>query len=255
MEELSEETVWKAIQNDLAAIYQIRTKADSDIKKTNKNHLQLAQKELEELSTGKEALTLKTGIRLMAFYKPIIDTIHNEIHVEKTLLENINLLISIQESAELELKKSNKRKMLDDKPSKPKRSKLDEFYNIPVGCHVAAKVSDDAMASEEWILASVVGVVNGKIEVEDIEPEEDQKTKQHHFVNPKFVLVIPNDNLKRYPKGHQVLALYPASSCFYRATVLLAPEHGLTEYIVKFEDDGDFERSVSPNMVLEYPKA
>ncbi|KAI8898899.1 SGF29 tudor-like domain-containing protein, partial [Globomyces pollinis-pini] len=142
-----------------------------------------------------EALTLKTGIRLMAFYKPIIDTIHNEIHVEKTLLENINLLISIQESAEL------------------------------VGCHVAAKVSDDAMASEEWILASVVGVVNGKIEVEDIEPEEDQKTKQHHFVNPKFVLVIPNDNLKRYPKGHQVLALYPASSCFYRATVLLAPEH------------------------------
>jgi SAGA-associated factor 29 len=57
------------------------------------------------------------------------------------------------------------------------------------------------------------------------------------------------------------MALYPDTSCFYRAEVIASPKDistqgrasGTTYYKLKFEDDDDQEHMVSAAEVVEWP--
>jgi len=117
---------------------------------------------------------------------------------------------------------------------------------------------------QDWLLATVLQYFSdkNKYEVEDIEDDEDKPGIKKRYIFPvKCVLEIPSDDNKRpyFPIGHEVLSLYPNSSCFYKATIIKTPNenknssNGEPAYIVRFEDDDEAEREVPVNRVLDMP--
>ncbi|RUS24392.1 SGF29 tudor-like domain-containing protein [Jimgerdemannia flammicorona] len=75
----------------------------------------------------------------------------------------------------------------------------------------------------------------------------------------KSVIPIPNESevrlLPEIPPNQDVLALYPGTTCFYKATVVVSPSKNkdpeyLGFYKVRFEDDNNETQFVSPRDVL-----
>ncbi|KAI0032564.1 SGF29 tudor-like domain-containing protein [Vararia minispora EC-137] len=125
-----------------------------------------------------------------------------------------------------------------------------------------------------WILAKVVRCINqdkNRYEVQDIEPQDDghsacYKTTLRALLPLPELDVSPNSptHLNAYhefPPGSTVLALYPDTSCFYRAEVLGSPSSTgrnpgakiIPTYKLRFEDDDDQEHTVSAQFVVEWP--
>ncbi|VDB91887.1 unnamed protein product [Peniophora sp. CBMAI 1063] len=118
-----------------------------------------------------------------------------------------------------------------------------------------------------WILAKVVRTLNGSkknYEVQDAEDMDDgspgalYKTTIQK-IRPLPDLEAPNNSpshisaYPEHPAGSIVLALYPDTSCFYRAQVVqgLRESQGRT-YQVKFEDDDDQQHTVSAQFVVDF---
>jgi len=130
-------------------------------------------------------------------------------------------------------------------------------------------------ADSAWILAVVVKYLGpdkhgGKYEVQDAEPQDDGKPGPIYKTTLKSILPLPDPDapagspahLNVYPEflvGSTVMALYPDTSCFYRAEVIATPDRAITSskyvpaYKVKFEDDEGMEHSVSAFWVVEFP--
>ncbi|KAI9443512.1 SGF29 tudor-like domain-containing protein [Lactarius indigo] len=129
-----------------------------------------------------------------------------------------------------------------------------------------------------WIMARIVKSFHQdkyRYEVEDIEPQEDGKPLRYRAsLGSARTSIIPlpdKDALvgspahigayQEFPTGATVLALYPDTSCFYRAEVVASPKDiptqgrnsGTTYYKLKFEDDDDQEHMVSAAEVVEWP--
>ncbi|KAF5385639.1 hypothetical protein D9757_005457 [Collybiopsis confluens] len=109
--------------------------------------------------------------------------------------------------------------------------------------------SDD----NNWILAVVDKCINGdknRYEVHD--PESDPVVRYNTTLRSIIPLPDPNapagspsglSAYREFPVGSSVLALYPDTSCFYRAEVVATPTVGphAPTYRVKFEDDDNQE--------------
>jgi len=130
-------------------------------------------------------------------------------------------------------------------------------------------------ADSAWILAVVVKYVGpdkhgGKYEVQDAEPQDDGKPGPIYKTTFKAILPLPDPDAPtgspahlglypEFPVGSTVMALYPDTSCFYRAEVIATPDRATTSskyvpaYKVKFEDDEGMEHSVSAFWVVEFP--
>ncbi|XP_012276540.1 SAGA-associated factor 29 [Orussus abietinus] len=113
-------------------------------------------------------------------------------------------------------------------------------YIAKMGDMVAAlvKVSDE---EENWILAEVVhfNPITNKYEVDDI----DEEQKDRHVLSRRRVVPLPlmranpeTDGHALFPKGSIVMALYPQTTCFYKAVVNQLPTTATEEYEVLFED-------------------
>jgi len=138
--------------------------------------------------------------------------------------------------------------------------------SIPKGKLVAARVSKDKEVPEEWILAAIIAYDDhkGLYEVEDAEhvlgldDYDPNAHRKHYFMAASRIVVLPDtlEKCKDYPKGTEVLAMFPDTTSFYRARVEQAPRGKKTqEYILKFDDDDDEtgitpQRRVSPLYVL-----
>lgn len=126
---------------------------------------------------------------------------------------------------------------------------------------VAAQTGTDG---ENWIVATFVGyLAGGRIEVQDDEAEPD--TVNRHALDASCVIALPRSASVREERaiatGAHVLAVFPDTTTFYRATVLQAPrrlQSGEFEaYTLQFEDDeatGE-GRLVSFSHVVPLPKA
>jgi len=153
-----------------------------------------------------------------------------------------------------------------------------------VAFHPPAGKPGDGAATEAdentWILAVVTKCINqdkNRYEVQDAESQEDGKPGQ--FYNTTLRAIIPLPDLKappnsashlnayqEFPAGSTVMALYPDTSCFYRAKVIASPRdmqpsgrmapssQYLPTYKLQFEDDDDQERSVAAKWVVEWPR-
>ncbi|KAI0632097.1 SGF29 tudor-like domain-containing protein [Trametes polyzona] len=132
---------------------------------------------------------------------------------------------------------------------------------------------------EEWILAVVTKCINqdkNRYEVMDPEPQEDGQPGMKYNTTLRAIIPLPDPNapadspthLNAYPEfppGSTVMALYPDTSCFYRAEVIAAPKEvaamtrtapgkqSTPTYKLKFEDDDDQEHLVHAHCVVGWP--
>ncbi|KAJ3513038.1 hypothetical protein NLJ89_g3172 [Agrocybe chaxingu] len=127
-----------------------------------------------------------------------------------------------------------------------------------------------------WIMAIVTRFLGpdkhgGKYEVQDAEPQDDGQPGATYTATLKTILPLPDpdaptgspSHLSHYPEfpvGATVMALYPDTSCFYRAEVIAtraadrsSPSSRTPMYKVKFEDDDDMEHAVPAYWVVEFP--
>ncbi|CAL1713153.1 unnamed protein product [Somion occarium] len=143
----------------------------------------------------------------------------------------------------------------------------------------AGDSSSSGKDAEEWILAVVNRCINqdkNRYEVQDPEPQEDGSPGQCYNTTLRAIIPLPDPDappdspahLNAYPEfpaGSTVMALYPDTSCFYRAEVIASPRdlqasrsasvrQGPT-YKLKFEDDDDQVHTVSAQWVVEWPGA
>jgi len=138
---------------------------------------------------------------------------------------------------------------------------------------------EGAAEAEEntWILAVVTRCLNhekNRYEVQDAESQEDGQPGQLYTANLKTIMPLPDPDAppnspshpNAYPifsAGSTVMALYPDTSCFYRAVVaeVQGPREPTSRntptvkqvYRLRFEDDDDQVHSVPAHWVVEWP--
>uniref|UniRef100_A0A1E1XD13 Putative histone acetyltransferase saga associated factor sgf29 n=1 Tax=Amblyomma aureolatum TaxID=187763 RepID=A0A1E1XD13_9ACAR len=132
---------------------------------------------------------------------------------------------------------------------------------IPAEPNYAAKVGDMVAAlargpddDENWILAEVLHYSHNsaKYEVDDI----DEEQKERHTLSRRRVVPLPlqranplTDPSALFAKGTLVMALYPQTTCFYRALVHEPPSGPQDEYLVLFEDSS-YPEGYSPPLAV-----
>lgn len=116
----------------------------------------------------------------------------------------------------------------------------DNNYVAKPGDMVAALVKG-VESEENWILAEVVQYLSNasKYEVDDI----DEEQKDRHILSKRRIVPLPlmranpeTDGQALFPKGTTVMALYPQTTCFYKAVINQLPQTANEEYEVLFED-------------------
>ncbi|PVD33103.1 hypothetical protein C0Q70_08552 [Pomacea canaliculata] len=132
----------------------------------------------------------------------------------------------------------------------------DSNYICRTGDKVAARVrSQDG--EENWILAEVVSFSpqTNKYDVDDIDAEEG---KERHSISRRRVVPLPiwkanpeTDPEALFAKGTLVLALYPQTTCFYRALIDSPPAGPQDDYSVLFEDTSYLEGYSPPLSVAQ----
>ncbi|KAI6030574.1 SGF29 tudor-like domain-containing protein [Pisolithus orientalis] len=150
-------------------------------------------------------------------------------------------------------------------------------FRPPIG-----KTADGSNADSDentWILAVITKCINqdkNRYEVQDVEPQEDGQPGQCYNTTLRAIMPLPDPHAppnsaahpnayQEFPAGSTVMALYPDTSCFYRAEVVMAPsdlhppgrgvssKQNISMYKLKFEDDDDQEHSVLAQFVVEWP--
>ncbi|KAH7928399.1 hypothetical protein BV22DRAFT_1082964 [Leucogyrophana mollusca] len=145
----------------------------------------------------------------------------------------------------------------------------------------AGKTADGSTTEADentWILAVITKCINqdkNRYEVQDVEPQEDGQPGVCYNTTLRAIIPLPDPNAplnnaahpnayQEFPAGSTVMALYPDTSCFYRAEVTqsprdlqptgrgTSPKH-ISMYKLKFEDDDDQEHSVAAQWVVEWP--
>ncbi|KAK9875313.1 hypothetical protein WA026_007709 [Henosepilachna vigintioctopunctata] len=131
----------------------------------------------------------------------------------------------------------------------------DSYYIAKVGDMVAAlvKVTD---GEENWILAEVVSYNQhtNKYEVDDILEEQNEKSR--HTLSKRRVIPLPlmranpeTDPSALFPQGTVVMALFPQTSCFYKAIVNKPPATHTDDYEILFEDQ-TYQEGYSPPLLV-----
>ncbi|THV05317.1 hypothetical protein K435DRAFT_790409 [Dendrothele bispora CBS 962.96] len=144
------------------------------------------------------------------------------------------------------------------------------------------KANSATESDDNWILAVVTKCINAdknRYEVHDPEPQESGEPGLRYNTTLRSIIPLPDLNApagtpsslaayREFTAGSTVMALYPDTSCFYRAEVIATPREMQPQgrvkliftapsyvptYKVKFEDDDNQEHLVSAQWVVEWP--
>lgn len=131
----------------------------------------------------------------------------------------------------------------------------DQSYVAKSGDMVAAFVpSPDGDGSKVWVLGEVSQYTlgSGKYEIDDI----DEEQKERHSIGRRRVIPLPTMRANPttnpealFPKDALVLALYPQTTCFYRAIIDKPPKDPSQDYMVSFED-ATYTEGYSPPLAV-----
>uniref|UniRef100_A0A452U2S0 SAGA-associated factor 29 n=1 Tax=Ursus maritimus TaxID=29073 RepID=A0A452U2S0_URSMA len=130
-------------------------------------------------------------------------------------------------------------------------------YVAKPGDKVAARVKA-VDGDEQWILAEVVSYshATNKYEVDDI----DEEGKERHTLSRRRIIPLPQwkanpetDPEALFQKEQLVLALYPQTTCFYRALIHTPPQRPQDDYSVLFEDTSYADGYSPPLNVAQRP--
>lgn len=247
---LDEVAVWKNIQAELQRLADIRDMSDDII---------LTLDKVPEGRPNKSSLCQEA-----------VEKAREEREIIQRALEGLNILITLRDSdANADNTPEGKRKkrkieaegLISNSKKIRRYSAADPNGIIPVGHQVAARTPKDKNKVEEWILARVLSYSSekNKYVVEDDEADDYGK-KMTYTLSARSVIMIMDDQeaVPEFPTGHTVLALYPSTTCFYKAIVVRPPSkdtgHSTPLYTIKFDDDEGNERTAPPKMVLDMPK-
>ena len=145
-------------------------------------------------------------------------------------------------------------------------------YVIPERAKVAARTSGPPkVATEDWILAVVLRYngASAKYMVLDVDAGDEliagasiaSSSSRQHTLPSRYVLPLPLTEPSSYSaynelaRGLQVLALYPDTTCFYKAFVHTPPSENLLnelerrDYLVEFEDENEASGRSEPMCV------
>jgi len=131
----------------------------------------------------------------------------------------------------------------------------DQSHVAKPGDMVAAFVpSPDGDGSKVWVLGEVLQYIlgAGKYEIDDI----DEEQKERHSIGRRRVIALPTMRANPltnpealFAKDTIVLALYPQTTCFYRAIIDRPPEEPYQDYMVSFEDS-TYTEGYSPALAV-----
>ncbi|KAF9543519.1 SAGA HAT/Core module component [Mortierella hygrophila] len=243
---LDEFAVWKNIQVELQRLADIRDRSDDIILNLDK---------------------VPEGLRCVK--KRLKKPEKNESKIIQRALEGVNILITLRDSdANADNSPEGKRKkrkieaegLISNSKKIRRYSAADTNGIIPVGHQVAARTPKDKNKVEEWILARVLSYSSEKKYVVEDDEADDYGKKMTYTLSARSVIMIMDDQeaVPEFPTGHTVLALYPSTTCFYKAIVVRPPSkdsgHSIPLYTIKFDDDEGNERTAPPKMVLDMPK-
>lgn len=131
----------------------------------------------------------------------------------------------------------------------------DNNYVAKPGDKIAARVRSED--EENWILAEVVTFNSSanKYDVDDIDADEG---KERHTLSKRRIVPLPiwkanpeTDPEALFTKNMLVLALYPQTTCFYRALIHEPPKKPQDDYSVLFEDTSYHDGYSPPLMVAQ----
>ncbi|CAO3590530.1 unnamed protein product [Absidia cylindrospora] len=229
--------------------------------------------------------------RLKESYRNGITLSLNEIKIINDIIEKVSVLMALRDASEYNVidgKRKKRKQEVDDKvplnglstPSTTPTptststaipinattttpSKKVKIHIFPTGTLVAARQPPQKDArNDEWILARVLQfhADKNKYHVEDVDHDEYGQT-QRYMLSSRQVIPIPDSSYRgpEYPSGRHVLALYPGTTCFYKAIVVTPPSKNkdsdtMGMYKVQFEDDNNEIKFATPEHVLETPK-
>lgn len=126
-------------------------------------------------------------------------------------------------------------------------------YVAKPGDIVAALVKGLDDEEENWILAEVVQFLsNQKYEVDDI----DEEQKDRHVLSRRRIVPLPlmranpeTEPHALFPKFSTVMALYPQTTCFYKAIINNLPTTATGDYELLFEDS-HYSEGYSPPLCV-----
>ncbi|KAI3631806.1 hypothetical protein MIR68_010279 [Amoeboaphelidium protococcarum] len=129
-------------------------------------------------------------------------------------------------------------------------------------------------ADDIWILARIIKQLSPtqdadlytnsseqqqvRFEVEDAEPDPTSAEYRKRYRVSEKNIVILDENTKKFNAQAVVLALFPDTSCLYRATYLEGPKLDINtssgySYVVRFEEDDGRRRVVDAKYIVPYP--
>ena len=129
----------------------------------------------------------------------------------------------------------------------------EQNYTGKIGDMVAALVKSTE-GDENWILAEIVNYnsTTNKYEIDDI----DEEQKERHILSRRKIVPLPlyranpeTHPSALWPRKSIVLALYPQTTCFYRAIVQEQPKTATDQYKVLFEDSS-YQEGFSPPLPI-----
>ncbi|KAG0200287.1 SAGA HAT/Core module component [Mortierella sp. GBA30] len=242
--------IWKRTLVDFHRLDEIRASSDETITALDK---------APEGRSGRVALC-----------QDALEKAREEKEIIHRALESIGVLIALRDvdsngdnspEGKRKKRKIEAESLLSNSKKIRRYSSADPNGIIPDGQQVAARTPKDKNKLEEWILARVLSysAEKNKYVVEDDEADDYGK-KMQYSLNARSVIMIVDDQdaAPEFPAGHTVLALYPSTTCFYKAIVVQPPsknkDYATPLYRIKFDDDEGNERTAPPRMVLDMPK-
>ncbi|RUS26331.1 SGF29 tudor-like domain-containing protein [Jimgerdemannia flammicorona] len=245
----------------------------------------------QHLSNPMLGLSSSTSSKLSTLYEKAIEASNLEMKTIADTIEKLHILTALRNAPEsgADQKRKKRKSEADDlrtgmvAAGGPKKAKSDRI--IPNGTMVAAKHGKQKDKSEEWILAVVLNFYaeKNKYQVEDVDQDDNSGVRPIYVLSTKSVIPIPEESevrlLPEIPPNQGVLALYPGTTCFYKATVVVSPSkvscrevlgddfrrnssHAISAfplnkdseflgyYKVRFEDDNNETKFVLPRDVL-----
>ncbi|KAI8054902.1 SGF29 tudor-like domain-containing protein [Thamnidium elegans] len=244
-EELS---LWKQICSSLIKLEGIQKDEESVLSTINKIQLSVnVEKGITSLIHQKLKDNYRRGIELSLTESKTIGDI----------IEKISVLVALRDN-EQDFKKKKRKLEIEDSTINGGGSS----HIITRGTTVAARQPKEKDKNEEWILAVVLQYHpdKNKYQVEDVD-QDDFGEKQRYMLPPRYVIPVKSSEEAKLspeiPAYQDVLALYPGTTCFYKATVIAPPSKSkeIKNYRVQFEDDNDEVKYIMPEHVIEMPKS
>ncbi|CAO3608610.1 unnamed protein product [Mucor fragilis] len=235
--------LWKQICTSLLKLEGIQKEEEAIINSINKVQLSV---------DTKQGITSLIYQKLKDNYKRGIELTTSEQKTIQDIIEKISVLVALRDNEQ-------------DQKRKKRKSEIENRANgnhiFVKGTTVAARQPKEKDKSEEWILAVVLQYYadKNKYQVEDVD-QDDYGEKQRYMLSPRYVIPVLSSEAAKssaeIPAQQDVLALYPGTTCFYKATVIAPPSKSkdIKNYRVQFEDDNDEVKYVMPEHVLEMPK-